>query len=104
MDAEVLIDYQEREIRLTSERWQHILDHPEMVGQRERLDEVLVEPDIIIATEKDPSVHVYHRWYDSTPVTKKYAVIAVKMLEDDAFVLTAYFTSRVRKGTTVWQK
>ena len=35
-------------IRLTEERWQHIVHrHPEMTGQRERVLETLVEPDLI---------------------------------------------------------
>lgn len=104
MPDEILIDFQQREIRLTQERWEHILDHPEMDGQRERLSDVLQEPDIIVATPKDATVHAFHRWYDETPVTQKYAVVVVKWLVDDAFILTAYFTSRVRKGDIVWQK
>ena len=99
---EIITDYQGRPIRLTEERWAHILDHPEMINQRERLIETLTQPDLVIATVKDDKVHVYHRLYETTPVTHKFMVVAVKMEMDDAFVLTAYFTSRVKKGRTVW--
>jgi len=74
-----------------------------MIGQRERLIETLAQPDLVIATVKDETVHVYHRLYETTPVTRKFLVVAVKMEEDDAFVLTAYFTSRLKKGKIVWR-
>ena len=103
-DFEVLSDHRDRRIRLTNERWSHILDHPEMPGQRERLIETLTDPDVVIATAKDEDVHVYHRLYDKTPVTRKYMVVVVKMLADDAFVLTAFFTSKRKRGKVIWQK
>ena len=99
---EVLSDYQGRAVRLTGERWAHILDHPEMVGQRERLVEALAEPDIVIATLTDEAVLAYHRLYETTPVTRKYLVVVVKTAPEDAFILTAYFTSRLKKGQVVW--
>ena len=104
MTNQLLTDHQGRQIRLTEERWQHILTHPEMDGQQNRLQEVLSSPEVVIATQKDASVHAYHRWYERTPVTQKHAVVVVKLLENDAFVLTAYFTSRVRKGNVIWQR
>ena len=99
---EVLSDYWDRPVRLTAERWAHILDHPEMAGQRERLAETLAGPDIVIATLTDDTVLAYHRLYETTPVTRKYLVVVVKMAQGDAFVLTAYFTSRLKKGQIVW--
>jgi hypothetical protein len=103
-ETRVLIDYAGRDIRLTSERWQHILDHPEMGDQEERLAETLREPDTVIATQRDPTVQCYHRLYEDTPVTRKYLMIAVKVLDDDAFVITAHFMSRLKRGTKIWPK
>ena len=74
-----------------------------MVGQRERLDETLRELDIVIAMVTDQTVHAYHRFYDETPVTRKYMLIAVKMMDEDAFVITAFYTSRQKKGKVIWQ-
>ncbi|MHB8629997.1 MAG: hypothetical protein ACYDBJ_28580 [Aggregatilineales bacterium] len=95
--------HQGRPIRLTQERWQHILEHPEMTEQRERIIETLVSPDIIIATEADPDVHTYHRLYPQTLVTRKYLIVAIKVLADDAFILTAFFSRRLKKGKIIWQ-
>ncbi len=102
-DYEIITDYRGRAVRLTEERWAHILTHPEIVGQRERLIETLVRPDFVIAALKDEMAHTYHRLYETTPVTRKFLVVAVKMEEGDAFVLTAYYTSRLKKGKMVWR-
>ncbi len=67
-----LVDYEGRTVRLTSERRTHILAHPEMAGQLERIAEALAQPELIIATSADESVHVYHRFYGATPVTRSH--------------------------------
>lgn len=103
-DFEIWQDHQGLSIRLTSERWAHILDHPELVGQRERLAETLGSPDLVTATVKDESVRAYHRLYDTTPVTRKYLIVVVKMLKGDSFIVTAFYSSRMKKGNVIWQK
>ena len=102
-DITLLTDHQGRKIRLTVERRTHILEHPEMTDQFERIQETLQKPTLIVATHADETVHVYHRHYPTTPVTSKYLLVAVKILEDNTFVLTAFFSSRQKKGTIVWQ-
>ncbi|MSP14557.1 MAG: hypothetical protein EXR62_16580 [Chloroflexi bacterium] len=101
-DAIVLIDHKNRRIRLTQERLEHILEHPEMATQMNRLQETVRNPDLIVAADADETVHVYHRLYDQTPVTRKYMLVTVKLWENDAFVLTAFFSSRRKKGKIVW--
>ncbi len=73
-----LSDYWGRAIRLANERQGHILEHPE-------------------------SVHVYHRFYETTPVTSKFLQVAVKLRVDDAFVLTAFYGNRSKKGVPLWR-
>jgi len=97
-------DHQGRTIRLTDERWRHILDHPEMRAQRSRLVETLSAPDAVVATVADETVLAYHRPYERTPVTRKYLVVIVKLREDDAFMTTAFFASRAKRGHTVWRR
>jgi len=101
---ETLRDYNQRPIRLTDERWEHIISHTEMVEQRQRLAQTLAEPDSVVSTQSDPDVHVYQRFYETTPVTSKYMLVAVKILEGDAFIVTAFFSRRVKRGDTIWQK
>ena len=101
---EILPDHEEREIRLTVERWAHIISHVEMIEQRDRVVQTIAEPDTIIATVNDPTVHVYQGFYEKTPVTSKYLLVAVKMLEEDAFIITAFFSAKGKKGDVIWQK
>jgi hypothetical protein len=101
-DTMILIDHNGREIRLTAERRDHILEHPEMAEQFERIQETVKTPESVIATTADDTVHVYHRYYETTPVTSKFLLVAVKVLEDDAFVLTAFFSRREKRGTVIW--
>ncbi len=101
-DTIILIDHEGREIRLTAERREHILEHPEMAEQFERIQETIKSPETIITTTADDTVHVYHRYYETTPVTSKFLLVAVKVLEDDAFVLTAFFSRREKKGIVIW--
>ena len=97
-----LTDHQGRTIRLTEERQAHILEHPEMRGQEERISEALANPEFVVATPTDSAVHVYGRFYETTPVTSKYLQVVVKLFPDDAFVLTAFYSSRPKRGRTVW--
>jgi len=101
-NATLLTNYEGREIRLTAERRAHILNHPEMAEQFERIAETLKTPETIVATVADETVHVYHRYYETTPVTRKFLLVAVKLLEGDAFILTAFFSKREKKGTVIW--
>lgn len=104
MSSEVFVDHEGRAIRLTNERWQHIINHAEMLDQRNRIVETLTEPDHVIATIADNNIYVYQRFYQQTPVTSKYLLIAVKILEDDAFIVTAFYSRKAKKGDIVWQK
>ena len=89
-------------IRLTDERLGHILEHPEMQGQEQHIAESLLMPHSVIASHHDPTVKLYHKLFDSTPVTRKYLVVAVKCLDADAFVITAFFADKEKKGVRIW--
>ena len=60
---EILTDYQNRQIRLTEERLQHILDHPEMVDMRSQLEIVLQTPEVVRQSRSDSKVYLYYRFY-----------------------------------------
>ncbi len=100
-----LIDIYGRNIRLTDERFAHIEDdHPEMIGQAEKIMETLLQPDIIIKSKTDSEVELFYRYYLITPVSEKYMCIVVKNRRDDIFIITAYFTDTVKKGEVLWDK
>lgn len=98
----ILSDYEGRSVRLTEKRWRHIEEHPEMIGLRRALAETLREPEAVIQSGSDPLARLYYRFYHRTMVGGKHLCLAVKVRQDDAFVVTAYLTDRVMKGTVLW--
>ena len=75
-----------REVRLTDERIAHILEHEEMGGQLDRVEETVREPDVVVRSQRDSDVHLYHKHYLTTPVTEKELLVAMKVTPTDAFV------------------
>ena len=98
------VDYLGRSVRLTQEREAHIFEHPEMANQMHRVQETLQKPELVVATLADETVQVYHRYYTQTPVTSKHLLVAVKQVKNDAFVLTAFFSNRRKRGRVLWQR
>ena len=94
-----MADHTRRSIRLTHERKGHILEHPEMVGQFGLIGETLTEPDRVVETNADKTVHVFEMHYAKTPVTSKYLLVTVKVLSNAPLFLTAFFSSRQKKGS-----
>jgi len=100
-----LKDVHNRQIRLTEERQKHIeFDHPEMSKQINKIQETLLNPDIIVRSRTDPDVELFYRHYDATPVTDKYLCVVVKVLVDDIFIITAYFTDKIKRGEILWER
>jgi hypothetical protein len=98
----VFRDFRGRDIRLTDERLAHILEHPEMRGQEQRIAETLLTPHSVILSYHDPAVHLHHRLFDETPISREYLVVVVKNLKQDAFVIIAFFTDKEKKGVHLW--
>jgi len=91
-------------VSLDEERWRHILEHPEMKNQLGRIKETAVNPDEVRASVHDSSVLLFYKLYVETPVTEKYLVVVIKSLNGEGFIVTAFFTDRVKKGGLVWRK
>ena len=100
---EILTDYQNRQIRLTEERLQHILDHPEMVDMRFQLEIVLQNPEVVRQSRSDSHVYLYYRFYEQTIVGAKWLCVVIKDNSDDAFIITAYLTDKLKQGIELWR-
>jgi hypothetical protein len=89
-------------IRLTDERWVHIVEgHPELAGY---LGDVLVtveRPDLVIeGGNSELLAAVFYR-------KDKLLVVVYKEEISDGFVITAFFTKRIQsmlKRKILWQK
>jgi hypothetical protein len=102
--GKLLLDFQGREVRLTAERHEHILDHPEMMEMDPEIEETLLNPERVVQSASDDDVHLYYRFYFRTVMGGKYLCVVVKNREKSSFILTAYLTNRMKKGVTLWPK
>lgn len=92
-------------IRLTTERWQHIIHrHPEMEDEKERVLETITNPQL--TQEGDFGELIALRFYEKTPLTSKYLVTIYKEAsETDGFIITAYFASKPsEKRRVLWRQ
>lgn len=97
-----LLDFQGLEVRLTDERLEHILEHPEMMGSEAAIEDTLGYPEQVLESLFDSEIRLYYRFYRGTVVGNKYLCVVVKMSDVDAFVLTAYLTDSVKRGWRLW--
>ncbi|OFX14772.1 MAG: hypothetical protein A2Z18_06310 [Armatimonadetes bacterium RBG_16_58_9] len=100
----ILVDFQGRPVRLTDERRQHILEHPEMAGMESALAETLRDPQLVIGSRTDETATLNYRYYLHTLVGGKWLCVVVKYSDADAFVLTAYLTDKPKRGEVLWRK
>jgi hypothetical protein len=99
-------DFQGQLIKLTARQWEHIIGgHPDMLGMEWAMRETLEDPEEVRRSQKPPNTtRLYYRWYTNTPVGSKWVCVAVKFLETDAFISTAYVTTKIKEGELIWQK
>ena len=69
-----------RKIRLSEERWQQVLDHSEMENQEDKVKETLKNPEILKKSKYDD-----------------------RLLNGEGFIITAFFTDKIKKGEVVWK-
>ena len=89
-------------VRLTDERLQHILEHPEMREMSAEIERVLCQPQLVRRSRSDTAVRLFYEFYAQTLVGGKWLCVVVKCLPDDAFVVTAYLTDKPKTGETLW--
>ena len=100
----MLLDHSGRTIRLTRERREYILLRPEMAELEAEIAESLRQPERVVQSLSDPEAWLYYRRYPTTRVGDKYLCVVVKIQADDAFLVTAYLTDTVKKGTQLWPR
>ena len=87
-------------IRLTDERWEHIIDsHPEMSSFRETVLDAVENPDYILASRRGALTAVV--------VLGRKAFLHVFYVEKsrrDGFILSALVEEKMNKATIVWRK
>ena len=89
-------------IRLTDERWVHITEnHDDLAGYYDEILDVIEHPDYVI------------RGYEGALTALKQAkngkflaVVYKEISDSDGFIITAYFTSKMRleREAIIWQR
>ncbi len=90
------------EVRVTDERLEHSLLHPELIGNEHLIPLTLAEPEFVFASHLDPDVRIYDRRFTLASIGEKHLWVIVKWHPQHAFMLTSHFTDRRRKGTQLW--
>ena len=78
--------------------------HPELINQKEKVLETIINPDLIQRGDFNTSMAL--KLFKHTPVTQKYLAIIYKEIDsEDGFILTAYFTNKSSEGRTIiWMR
>jgi hypothetical protein len=78
--------------------------HPEIASNEALIAETVGAPELVVQSGSDRDSRLYYRRYQIEELGEKYMCVLVKATGDSSFVLTAYFTDRVKNGEVLWQK
>lgn len=93
-----------RSVRLTEERILHILERAEMRGMRDEIIRTLQAPAEVRISRSDAEVRLFYEFYSRTTIGGKWLCVVVKYLADNALVITAYLTDKLKAGERIWPK
>lgn len=87
-------------IRLTDERWAHIVNnHDDLAGYEDDVLDVIEDPDLVLKGDRGSlrAVKGYGR--------KRYLVVTYREISrTDGFVITAYFVPKIDRKKVVWRR
>ena len=87
-------------IRLTEERWLHIVEsHDDLAGYYDEVLLTVEDPDFILRGYGGALVAVR-----SLGRRKYLGVIYKELTRRDGFIITAYFTTRISRRLVTWRK
>ena len=91
-------------VRITDERWEHICRrHPEIEEENGKVLETITNPDIIQRGDRNELMAL--RFYEQTPLSPKYLVVVYREVSStDGYIITAYFTNRIRRREVIWKR
>jgi hypothetical protein len=90
-----------KRISVTEDYWQKIITikHPSMAGKDAEVQRTLIDADEVRESRSDSLVRLYYRQYSSL-----HLCVVVKHLNGSGFIVTTYFTDRIKEGITLWIK
>ena len=101
--GEELYDKFGNSIKLPDKRWKHIVSqHPEIEPYKDKLPDVLKNPNIVKRSKKSTDTFLYYRYYKNI-YNGKYLLVVART-KDTPLLLTYYITDRIKKGELIWKK
>ncbi len=97
---DVAISVEDVPIRLTHERWFHIVEnHDDLAGYYDDVLETIENPDLVLRGYRGSLIAV--RGYGR----KRYLMVVYRQVSrSDGFIITAYFTSKIDRKRAIWKK
>jgi len=100
--------YLKAEVELTEEREHHIAErHPELLPEpRERVAEVLAEPDEIRRSVRFARAKLFSRWYTDLQSGRHVVLVVVSepAPRKRHWIITAYIVLRLVEGEVEWKR
>jgi len=94
-----------KKIFLTKNQYEHVRKrHPEVTGEIEEIKRTLVSPQIVRRSMYHEKVWLFYRFFKDTPVSEKYLMVAARIVNNEGFVVTSYFTDKVKMGEEIWRE
>lgn len=90
-----------KRIRTTKSYWEKLVTtkHSRIRGREKEVQEALEKATEVRRSRIDSSVHLYYK-----KEREHYICAVVKHLDDEGFLITAYFTKAIKIGGVIWKK
>ncbi len=75
-----------------------------MAMLKDRIEKTLQYPEQVRKSNTDHQVILSYRYYLNTLMGDKWLCVVTKCLDNDAFLLTAYLTNRIKPGELLWPR
>lgn len=100
--------YLDAQVELSEAREFHIAEsHPDLLPEyRERLAEVVAEPEVVRRSTRFAGAWLFSRWYDAIRGGKHVVVVIVSEPPpaERHWVITAYLARRLSGGEVTWKR
>lgn len=90
-----------KHITTTCGYWNIIVNikHPSIRGKEDLVKETLTDPDFIRQSFSDKKVFIFYK-----KQVRKLLCVIVRHLNGKGFIITVYFTTKIKEGRQIWQK
>jgi hypothetical protein len=87
-------------IRLTTERWFHIVEnHDDLAGYYEDVLDVVENPEFVVPGHRGSLIAIRNYGHQ-----RYLAVIYREVSAQDGFIITAYFTDKIDRKRSIWKQ